>query len=69
MPIYEFSCKKCGHTFEHLALSSTEPDPECPECHNKKVEKLISAGVVRPNGIPTGSGGFEPPSCTPTGGG
>jgi hypothetical protein len=33
------------------------------------VEKLMSAGAVRPHGIPTGSGGFQPPPCKPSAGG
>ncbi len=69
MPIYEFICKKCSHQFETLFLSSDDPTPVCPECSNKTVEKLMSAGSVRPNGIPTGSGGFDAPSCAPSGGG
>jgi hypothetical protein len=31
------------------------------------VEKLMSAGCVRAHGIPTGSGGFKPPPCKPSG--
>jgi hypothetical protein len=27
----------------------------------------MSAGCVRPQGIPTGSGGFKPPPCKPSG--
>ncbi len=68
MPIYEFACKKCGQEFEALFLSQDDPDPTCPKCQSKKVEKLISAGSVRPNGIPTGSGGFKAPACAPSGG-
>ena len=68
MPIYEYRCKKCACTFEHLALSASEPDPQCPSCCGTKVEKLMSAGAIRPKGIPTGSGGFKEPSCRPSGG-
>jgi putative FmdB family regulatory protein len=70
MPIYEFSCKKCNHQFEELFLSATDDlVPECPKCKSKKTDKLISAGSFRPAGIPTGSGGFKPPACAPSGGG
>ena len=68
MPIYEYRCNTCECTFEHLALSTTEPPPECPECCGSDVEKMMSAGAIRPNGIPTGSGGFKAPSCRPSGG-
>lgn len=68
MPIYEYRCNKCECTFEHLALSVSEPAPECPTCCGTEVDKLMSAGAIRPNGIPTGSGGFSAPSCKPSGG-
>ena len=68
MPIYEYQCNHCCHCFESLTLSSNDPAPECPECHGSDVKKLISCGVVRAQGIPTGSGGFKPPACKPSGG-
>ena len=33
----------------------------------KDVIKLMSAAAVRPQGIPTGSGGFKEPACKPSG--
>jgi putative FmdB family regulatory protein len=69
MPIFEYVCEKCDHCFEHLTFSSSEPAPVCPQCRNKKVQKLMSAGCVRPHGIPSGSGGFNQPACKPAGGG
>lgn len=43
MPIYEFSCKECGHKFEALRLSSSGfKDVECPKCSSKKVTKEMS---------------------------
>ena len=69
MPIFEYVCETCDHCFEHLTFSSSEAEPPCPQCQGKKVKKLMSAGCVRPNGIPTGSGGFNKSSCKPAGGG
>lgn len=68
MPIYEYRCTACNCTFEHLVLRADEPAPACPTCCRTDVEKLISAGAIRPQGVPTGSGGFKPPSCRPAGG-
>lgn len=68
MPIYEYLCEKCDRCFEHLSFSANEPAPDCPECKSKKVKKLMSAGCVRPQGIASGSGGFKPPACRPSGG-
>ena len=70
MPIYEYQCNACCHVFEHLVFSSSaEEVPECPQCHCADVQKLMSAGAVRPNGIPTGKGGFTPPACKRSAGG
>jgi len=45
MPIYEYQCSKCGHQFEYLVLP-TSPAPECPSCHHKDLQKLISLCAV-----------------------
>jgi putative FmdB family regulatory protein len=67
MPIYEYQCKGCCHCFEYLALSPRDPDPACPECNCTEVEKLMSAGCVRAHGVAKGAGGFNAPSCKPSG--
>ena len=67
MPIYEYQCKACCHCFEELVFSSRAPKPRCPKCDCADVQKLMSAGCVRAQGIPTGSGGFKAPSCKPSG--
>jgi putative FmdB family regulatory protein len=67
MPIHEFTCEECNHEFEYLILSPKDPDPQCPKCGKQKLKKLMSAGCVRPQGIPSGSGGFAPPKCAPSG--
>lgn len=70
MPIYEYECKKCGTGFEKLTFAGDREPPCCPSCNCKEVTKLMSAGCVRAQGIPTGAGGFAPPdrSCKPGGG-
>ena len=42
MPIYEYRCAACGHTFERMQKFSDPPVKKCPECKGK-VEKLLSA--------------------------
>lgn len=44
MPIYEYECKKCHHRFEELVRPGSAP--ECPECHSRSLEKLLSAFAV-----------------------
>ncbi|RJP70797.1 MAG: zinc ribbon domain-containing protein [Candidatus Abyssobacteria bacterium SURF_17] len=42
MPIYEFECGKCHHSFEALLRSSNAPFPPCEKCGNKRVRKCVS---------------------------
>ena len=41
MPIYEYRCKRCGHTLEVIQKFSDRPLRKCPECAGR-LEKLIS---------------------------
>ncbi len=42
MPIYEYRCAECGHTFEEIQRFS-DPDPEaCPACDAGDVGRLVS---------------------------
>ncbi len=44
MPIYEYSCGKCGQTSEFILSSRSVPeDLECPECGGRDLRKLISS--------------------------
>ena len=40
MPIYEYQCQDCGNCFEYLVIG--KPDPECSDCHSKKVSRQMS---------------------------
>lgn len=40
MPIYEYACAECGHQFETLVRSGTQP--QCPNCQSKALEKRLS---------------------------
>ena len=46
MPLYEYSCKKCGHRFERLLRHTNDIVKECPVCGGE-VERLISASAVQ----------------------
>jgi putative FmdB family regulatory protein len=45
MPIYEYECRRCGHQFEYLVLSSS-PAAQCPACHKQDLKQLISLSAV-----------------------
>jgi putative FmdB family regulatory protein len=46
MPLYEYQCKKCKHTFEKIQSFSDKPIKKCPKCGGP-VEKLLSAPAVQ----------------------
>ena len=44
MPLYEYRCQACGDDFEILrGLHEKDEDVKCPQCGEKKAEKLLSA--------------------------
>ncbi len=40
MPLYEYVCRACEERFELLVRG--DDTPQCPHCHGKKLEKLLS---------------------------
>ena len=53
MPIYEYTCDKCGRPAELLVRSSEEPT--CPHCGSRQLSRLLS--VVTAHAKSGGSGG------------
>lgn len=41
MPIYEYTCQKCGHHLEVMQKMSDKPLSKCPKCKGK-LEKIFS---------------------------
>lgn len=50
MPIYEYACKKCGHTLDALQKMSDDSLVECPECAAPELKRLVSAPRFRLKG-------------------
>lgn len=46
VPLYEYRCKKCHHTFEKIQKFSDRPVKKCPKCGGP-VEQLLSAPAVQ----------------------
>jgi putative FmdB family regulatory protein len=44
MPTYEYKCQACGYKFEKFQSIVAEPILVCPECSEKRVERLINGG-------------------------
>lgn len=50
MPIYEYVCKKCGHTLDALQKMSDDPLLDCPDCGAPQLKRMISAPRFRLKG-------------------
>jgi putative FmdB family regulatory protein len=65
MPLYEYHCEPCDHTFETL-IRSTSDLASCPHCGSVEVAKLLSIPAVAHTGHGRAS---ELPICGDQGGG
>ena len=41
MPIYEYECKSCGHSFERI-MKAGEETPACPACGADRLRRRIA---------------------------
>jgi putative FmdB family regulatory protein len=46
MPIYEYACETCGHTFERRQRFSEEPVSACPKCQAQVRRVFHPAGII-----------------------
>ena len=51
MPIYEYRCASCDHSFEAFVRPSDAA--ECPHCHSLKLTRELSTFAARSNGDST----------------
>ena len=61
MPIYEYECQVCQHTFEHLIRNAREEKAlKCPACDATQVNRKLSVFAARSaapaRSLPTGGG-------------
>lgn len=43
MPIFDYRCEACGHSFDILQKMGADPLTDCPECGEATLKKLLSA--------------------------
>jgi putative FmdB family regulatory protein len=58
MPIFEYLCRECKHSFEAIVLGSQVP--KCPKCESKKLDQQLSRFAVggdKPAAAAAGAGG------------
>ena len=66
MPIYEYTCEKCGNRFDKFVRSAnTKQEITCPECGAEEVTKAFSVFGVSAG---SASGASAGANCAPTGG-
>lgn len=41
MPLYEYTCRKCEHSFEALVSARTTTAVKCPMCDGDELDQLI----------------------------
>lgn len=50
MPIYEYSCRSCGHQLEKIQKISDAPLTLCPSCGKEELQKRVSTPGFRLKG-------------------
>jgi len=55
MPIFDYLCQACGHTFDALQKAGEGPLRKCPVCGKLKLKKMLAA----PNFHLKGSGWYK----------
>ena len=60
MPIYDYHCDHCGHSFSQVQSYKDEPVGKCPNC-GKKPRRLIAPAAV----VFKGSGWYKTDSRSP----
>ena len=68
MPLYEYTCRACEHTFETLTTSRTPVALKCPECAGTELDQLIALpapGRVTEGSPATNCRGDGPPCGAP----
>jgi putative FmdB family regulatory protein len=60
MPIFEYSCRECGHAFETLVRSDTVP--QCPHCQSQALDKQLSVFATTTDSA-TAAAPMMPGSC------
>jgi len=46
LPLYEYKCERCGHSFEKIESHSASATKKCPEC-GAKAKRMIAAPSVQ----------------------
>jgi putative FmdB family regulatory protein len=45
LPLYEYKCEKCGHTFEKIESLSASTTKKCPKCGGKAGRQIAAPAI------------------------
>jgi putative FmdB family regulatory protein len=45
LPLYEYRCTSCGHTFEKIQKYSDAPETVCPKCHGELIRPVTAPAL------------------------
>ena len=68
MPLFEYTCRACEHSFEALVTARTTTALKCPKCESDALDPLISLpapGRVTDGNPATNCRGDGPPCGAP----
>jgi putative FmdB family regulatory protein len=68
MPLFEYACGECSHSFETIVSSRRGEPDRCPRCNSPRVERLIAlpaAGKSIEASPGTNCAGTGPPCGAP----
>lgn len=63
MPIFEYTCQRCGADFE-LLLASTTAAARCPECDSARLRRHLSLFAVAGGRAPAPAAGSAGAKCS-----
>jgi putative FmdB family regulatory protein len=63
MPVYSYQCDNCGYSFERRQKFTDPHITVCPNCHKKRVRKLLTT----PSIVFKGSGWYSTDHRSPSG--
>ena len=68
MPLYEYSCRECGHAFEVLQrMGERGDDLRCPACSSTGADRQLSTFAGRATQGSLAGAAASAPSCGPGG--
>lgn len=69
MPMYEYRCRACGHTFDRLRAAATADQPAPCDCGSDDTARLLSMIARRPAATSLPMAGGPAPAPASGGGG